>query len=210
MPRAKQRTPQMREHVLQAALELLGSDGIAQFTTRRLAGRAGTSTPAVYELFGDKAGLVREVFFEGFRMLGEQLEQGERTQDPKADLIAVTKSVRMFVREHPVLAELMFSRPLADFDPGPEDRQAGEGVRLFIVDAVKRCVRAGLLRGDATDIAHVILALVQGLAGQETAGWLGTSAESRDRRWELAVTGLLDGLSPENPGARRSAAWLWW
>ena len=31
--------------------------------------RAQTSTPAVYELFGDKAGLVREVFFEGFRLL---------------------------------------------------------------------------------------------------------------------------------------------
>ena len=30
---------------------------------------AATSTPAVYELFGDKAGLVRELFFEGFRML---------------------------------------------------------------------------------------------------------------------------------------------
>jgi hypothetical protein len=31
-----------------------------------------TSVPAVYELFGDKAGLVREIFFEGFRRLGAQ------------------------------------------------------------------------------------------------------------------------------------------
>ena len=69
MPRAKQRTPEMRERVLQAAMDMLASDGVAEFTTRRLAQHAGTSTPAVYELFGDKAGLVREVFFEGFRLL---------------------------------------------------------------------------------------------------------------------------------------------
>ncbi len=47
MPRAKQRTPEMRERVLQAAMDMLASDGVAEFTTRRLAQRAGTSTPAV-------------------------------------------------------------------------------------------------------------------------------------------------------------------
>ena len=69
MPRAKQRTPEMRERVLRAAMDMLASNGVAEFTTSRLARHAGTSTPAVYELFGDKAGLVREVFFEGFRLL---------------------------------------------------------------------------------------------------------------------------------------------
>ena len=40
MPRAKQRTPEMRERVLQAAMDMLASDGVAEFTTRRLAQRA--------------------------------------------------------------------------------------------------------------------------------------------------------------------------
>jgi AcrR family transcriptional regulator len=200
MPRAKQRTPQMRERVLQAAMDMLASDGVAEFTTRRLAQHAGTSTPAVYELFGDKAGLVREVFFEGFRLLRQYLDQVGPSQDPRAELISVIGSLRRFAREHPVLAELMFSRPFADFDPGPAERRAGDEVRLFIVAAVRRCVHAGVLAGDETDIAHVIVAMAQGLAGQETAGWLGTSQESRDRRWDLAVTALLDGLRPASGG----------
>jgi AcrR family transcriptional regulator len=200
MPRAKQRTPQMRERVLQAAMDMLASDGVAEFTTRRLAQHAGTSTPAVYELFGDKAGLVREVFFEGFRLLRQYLDQVGPSQDPRAELISVIESLRRFAREHPVLAELMFSRPFADFDPGPAERRAGDEVRLFIVAAVRRCVHAGVLAGDETDIAHVIVAMAQGLAGQETAGWLGTSQESRDRRWDLAVTALLDGLRPASGG----------
>lgn len=200
MPRAKQRTPQMRERVLQAAMDMLVSDGVAEFTTRRVAQNAGTSTPAVYELFGDKAGLVREVFFESFRLLRQYLDQVRPSQDPRAELISVIESLRRFVREHSVLADLMFSRPFADFDPGPAERRAGDEVRLFIVAAVRRCVRAGVLDGDEVDIAHVIVAMAQGLAGQETAGWLGTSQESRDRRWDLAVTALLDGLRPASGG----------
>lgn len=200
MPRAKQRTPEMRERVLQAAMDMLASDGVAEFTTRRLAQHAGTSTPAVYELFGDKAGLVREVFFEGFRLLRQYLDEVRPSQDPRAELISVIKLLRMFAREHSVLADLMFSRPFADFDPGPAERRAGDEVRLFIVAAVRRCVRAGVLEGDEVDIAHVIVAIAQGLAGQETAGWLGTSQESRDRRWDLAVTALLDGLRPASGG----------
>ena len=200
MPRAKQRTPEMRERVLQAAMDMLARDGVAEFTTRRLAQRAGTSTPAVYELFGDKAGLVREVFFEGFRLLRQYLDEVRPSQDPRAELVLVIDSLRSFAREHPVLADLMFSRPFADFDPGPAERRAGDEVRLFIVAAVRRCVRAGVLEGDEVDIAHVIVAMAQGLAGQETAGWLGTSRESRDRRWHLAVTALLDGLRPAPGG----------
>jgi AcrR family transcriptional regulator len=190
----------MRERMLQAAMDMLARDGVALFTTRRLAQHAGTSTPAVYELFGDKAGLVREVFFEGFRLLRQYLDEVRPSQDPRAELVLVIESLRSFAREHSVLADLMFSRPFADFDPGPAERRAGDEVRLFIVAAVRRCVRAGVLEGDEVDIAHVIVAMAQGLAGQETAGWLGMSQESRDRRWDLAVTALLDGLWPASGG----------
>src|SRR6185503_20121864 len=111
MPRAKQRTPELRDHVLQVAVAMLADEGIAGFTARRVAQAAETSTPAVYELFGDKAGLVRDVFFEGFRLLGRRLDRTELSDDPRADLVRVIKVFRVFVRENPVLADVMFSRP---------------------------------------------------------------------------------------------------
>ena len=176
---------------------MLSADGVAGFTTRKVAEQARTSTPAVYELFGDKAGLVREVFFEGFRLLGRHLARLPESGDPRADLVSVIAVLRDFVRANPVLAEVMFSRPFAGFDPGPADLSAGSAVREFIVRRVSRCTAAGRLTGDDTDIAHVLVALAQGLAAQETAGWLGTSSASVDRRWDLAVRAVLDGLSPE-------------
>ena len=196
MPRAKQRTPALRDRVLRVAVALLAREGAAQLTTRRVAEHAETSTPAVYELFGDKAGLVREIFFEGFRMLRRSFDAIAETDDPRADLARVLQAFREFIRENPVLAELMFLRRFTDFDPGPSEREAGRSVREFIVGSVQRCIDAGALAGDATDIAHALVALTQGLAATEIAGWLGTSRASIERRWQLAIDAMLAGLGP--------------
>jgi AcrR family transcriptional regulator len=195
VPRAKLRTPELRDHVLSIAVELLARDGVAGFTARRIATEAETSTPAIYELFGDKSGLVREVFFEGFRLLRRQLDTAAESEDPRTQLIELLRRYRGFMRENPVLSQVMFSRPFTDFEPGPSELQASSSVRVFILERVNRCIEAGVLRGDATDIAHVLVALVQGLAGAENAGRLGTSDESVDRRWSLAVGAAIEGLS---------------
>jgi AcrR family transcriptional regulator len=195
MPRTKQRTPELRDHIVRVALATLADEGVAAFTARRIADGAATSVPAVYELFGDKAGLVREVFFEGFRELRHRFDELGDTDNPRADLVRVVTTLRRFVGDNPVLAEVMFSRPFADFDPSLEERSAGTSVREFIIRRVQRAIDAGQLVGNATDLAHVVLAVAQGLAVQETAGWLGTSKASRDRRWALAIELVLSGAS---------------
>ena len=194
MARTKLRTPQLRDRVLQIAIEALAKGGVSGLTTRGVAHHAETSVPAVYELFGDKAGLVREIFSEGFRRLRRQFDVIVETDDPRADLERVIDTYRSFVRDNPILTEVMFSRPFADFDPGPDDLAAGGSVREYVVGRVRRGVDAGALAGDPTDIAHVLVALAQGLAAQERAGWLGTSRASVDRRWTLAVGAVLDGF----------------
>jgi AcrR family transcriptional regulator len=196
MPRPKQRTPALRDHVLRVAVATLASDGVAGFTTRKVAQEAATSPPAVYELFGDKAGLVREMFFEGFRMLRRRFDQLAETADARADIVLLIEALRAFIRDNPVLSELMFSRPFADFDPGPAGLEAGSAVRTFVVGRVRRCIDAGQLSGDETDIAHVLVSMTQGLAATEMAGWLGTSKASVARRWDVAIHAVLAGLRP--------------
>lgn len=194
MPRAKQRTPELRGHILRVATKTLADEGVARFTTRRVASAADTSVPAVYELFGDKGGLVRELFFEGFRQLRRRLDELEVTSDPVADLVQVANIFRAVAREDPELWAVMFSRPFADFDPGPDEAAAGSAVRNFVVGHIRRCVDMGLFTDDPVDVGHVFLAMIQGLATQETAGWLGSSPESVDRRWALGPLAFLAGL----------------
>ena len=199
VPRRKLRTPELKQRLREAAVEVLAHDGPGGFTTRRIAGAAETSTPAVYELFGDRAGLVREVFFEGFRVLRDHLAATVETDAPVADLRALGSSYRAFINANPQLARVMFSRPFADFDPGPSELDAGASVRELIVGRVQRCIDAGEIGGDPIDVAHGLVALIQGLAEAEISRRLGTSRESVDRRWQLAIDSMLAGLRPGDP-----------
>jgi AcrR family transcriptional regulator len=174
---------------------VLAREGPGGFTTRGVAGAAETSTPAVYELFGDKSGLVREVFFEGFRVLRSRLAATAESEDPVADLRALAVAYRAFINDSPQLARLMFSRPFSDFDPAPCEREANGSVRVLIVTRVQRCIDAGKIDGDATDVAHALVALIQGLADAEVSRRLGTSQQSVDRRWKLALDAMLSSSS---------------
>ncbi|MGH3961356.1 TetR/AcrR family transcriptional regulator [Mycobacterium sp.] len=182
--------------MLSAAIELLVTDGAEGFTTRNVARRAQTSTPAVYELFGDKGGLLREVFFSGFRRLREAFDALEPVDDPVDGLIGLAYAYRTFARDNQMLVEIMFSRPFIEFEPGPEDLAATASVRAFVVDAVQRCIDARLMAGDATDIAHIFVVLAQGLAAAENSRRLGESTANVDRRWDLAMRALVNGLAP--------------
>lgn len=195
MPRTKERNPALRRRILDTAVEVLAADGITAVTTRRVAQQAGTSPPAIYELFDHKAGLVRELFFEGFRRLLAAFARLDTTGDPIADLAAAVHAFRAFASENPHLFNVMYGRPFGDLAPGPDERALGDGTRRFVVDRVGRGVEAGVIAGDPTDIAHGLLGLAIGLAIQENAGWLGTTAGSRDQRWSLAVDTFLAGLT---------------
>ena len=185
----------MRERGLASALAVLAEDGVAGLTTRTVAQRSSASLPAIYEVFGDKAGLIREVFFEGFRLLGDELAEAVPAEDPLDALRELAESFRRFVLANPVLAQVMFSRPFADFVPTPEDDKAGVAVRKIFVRRVRAAVDAGRLAGDPVDIAQVLFAFVEGLASAESAQRMGASRQSVDRRWRLGLNALLTGLS---------------
>ena len=198
MPRPKQRTTALRERGLATALAVLAEDGVTGLTTRAVARRAGASVPAVYEVFGDKAGLIREIFIEGFRMLGADLSALPANQDPLDALRQLAQRFRRFVVRNPVLAQVMFSRPFADFDPTADEAKAAVTVRRIFVRHVRTAVDAGVLTGDPTDVALVFFTVVEGLAAAENAQQLGSSKQSVDRRWRLALTALLRGFSTES------------
>jgi AcrR family transcriptional regulator len=177
---------------------MLAAEGVAGLTTRRLAAEASTSTPAVYELFGDKAGLLRELFGEGFRMMRRHYEGMVRSDDPLEDVVGLTRLYRTFAAENPHLVGVMFSQSFADLDPGPVEARAATEVRELIIGCVQRAVDAGELDGDANDISHGLLALMIGLGGAEIAARLGRRPESIDRRWDQSVRALLRGYAPSS------------
>jgi AcrR family transcriptional regulator len=200
MPRPKLRTPALRQLVLVAGVELLAHEGTAGLTARALAVRAGTSPPALYELFGDMAGVGRALYAEGFARLAAELGSLAEAEDPVADIWALATTYRRFVRTNRALADVMFAHHLPTFSPGPDELALAAPAHQVVVQRVRRCIEAGRLRGDEADLAQVLVALVQGMAFAEADGRLGNSTEVVERRWRLAIGTLLNGWAAAAPG----------
>lgn len=202
MGRPKVRTAEARDDVLRCALDVLERGGPPAVSARRVATAAGTSTAALYEFFGDKAGLVRALYWEGFGALDDALAAADagRGGDARAALVALLAVTRSFARRRPLLFELMYSRPFAEFAPGRDDLAADASVYRRIVGAVRRWLIAEGSNASAREAAHVIVAAHRGFVMTELAGIAGSTTANVDARYRRGVAAVLDGLLV---GARR-------
>ncbi|MFB4282253.1 MULTISPECIES: TetR/AcrR family transcriptional regulator [unclassified Nonomuraea] len=195
MARPRKRDHQeLRHELVDAAGRLLASEGPAALTTRRVAQQAGVSTMAVYQLFGDKAGLVREMFLAGFERLAQAFEAVPRTEDPVADLLALGHAYRANALANPHLYELMFGRPIPGFQPDAEAAARIQPTFDTLIAAVARCVREGAFApAEPHDLAVRLNALAHGLCSLDLRGALGDPDESL-RHWTDAFATMVRGL----------------
>ena len=161
----------LRVRLLDEAGRLLSDEGPAALSMRRLAQLVGTSTTAVYSLFGSKSALVRAVFLEAFGRFGARLDAVPRTDDPLADLLNLAIAYRESARADPHLYAIMFGKVIPEFEPEPEDIEASLVTMKPLVDAVSTAAAQGLLV-DAP-VHTIVLALwsqAHGLVSLELAG----------------------------------------
>ena len=152
------------------------------------------STTAVYNLFGDKAGLVREMFLAGFERLAEAFAAVPRTGDAVADLLALGHAYRANSLANPHLYELMFGRPVPEFQPDADTAALIQPTFDALVAAVARCVEEGVFApAEPHDLAVRLHGLAHGLCSLELRGALGDADEAR-RHWDGALESMVRGL----------------
>jgi AcrR family transcriptional regulator len=185
--------------LLDAAERLIETDGVGALSIRRVAAAAGTTTRAVYTLYGSRDGLVAALGQRAFELLGEGVAELADTSDPAGDLVEAGVSVfRRFSVEHPSLFRVAVQRTL----PGPAyatgfGAEAGRAMARLEAK-VSRLEDAGLLGGrtvrEATSGFH---ALCEGLAALELRGLLVAGHE--EAAWRDALGALVAGFAVSAP-----------
>src|SRR5690348_11486046 len=89
--------------LLAAAERIVQTGGLDSLSLREVAAEAGTSTRAVYSLFGSKDGLVAALGARAFELLHEGLDALPVTDDARQDVIEAALMFRRFALEHPSL-----------------------------------------------------------------------------------------------------------
>jgi len=89
MGRPREHGQATQASLLAAATDLLAEGGPTAVSVRAVADRAGTTSRAVYSLFGSKEGLLVALAEDGFAALAALVDAIPDTDDPIADLVAV-------------------------------------------------------------------------------------------------------------------------
>jgi AcrR family transcriptional regulator len=124
----------LREALMQAAIDLIADKGPSGFTFAEAARSAGVSPAAPYRHFRDRDALVAEVATRGFVKFALELERAwaEGRPEPQAAFIRLGRAYLAFARSEPAYYAAMFESalPRASY-PGPDDarRRAFEVLR---------------------------------------------------------------------------------
>ena len=194
MGRPKEHDERTGRALLDAAERTVERDGVAALSLRGVARDAGTTTRAVYSLFGSKDGLVTALGARAFDLLREGLEELPETADPQHDLVEAALMFRRFALGHPTLFSLGIQRTLGE----PEHWRAFQPVAMGTLDVLesrfRRLADAGLLGERTTrEAAFEFHALCEGLTTVESRGMPPTL--DAERVWRDAIYSLVVGFA---------------
>ena len=198
--------PREHDQLTAAALLAAGERAVAQggleaLSVRGVAAEAGTTTRAVYSLFGSRDGLIAALGAHTYDLLRTALERLPQTADPQADMVEAGLMFRRFALEHPALFSIGIQRTLTSSELWPQFRAAANDALAVLSQRLARLQENDLLAGrtvrDATTQFH---ALCEGLAALELREAL--PPKDAERIWRDALTALIAGFAITPPRQR--------
>ncbi len=190
MARPKVHDEALRAKLLVRAATLLSVQGPDALSLRKLAGDAGTSTTAIYSLFGGKAGLLDELYRAAVYRFGAAMNAIVPSDDPAADVVRIGVAYRSYALADPHLYEIMFNRHWSDLT------MLGEDVNQTfqpLLDTVRRGQELGRFRPVPPErIALACWAIVHGLVVLELNSKIPSGVEVADSYMD-ALEAMVEG-----------------
>jgi len=194
----------LRRAILDEATRRLAADGPDKLGLRPLAASQGTSTTAIYTMFGGKAGLLAEVADEADADLADTLRTALRHDSVESDMRALCRTYRGWALEHRGLYALLVGERTGGGLRGESAPTVPAWMEplLEVVDAL---VDEGVFRaGDVHETANSIWASLHGIVSLELGVW--HDSPSAEQYFEAQVAAILRSWATEGGvGAARRA-----
>lgn len=195
--------PELRQALLDKALEILRSEGVKGLTIRKLATHCGVSHAAPYRHFSNKDEIIATLLLQGHVRLEALLRRAAKDAGPRGRdrLAALGRAYLSFARSHATHLRLMFSRESLQsvVNIGPKAGKALEGSGLGelgsfgpLLQTVRQCQEEGSLplRQDAEVTAMAIWSQIHGLALLYNEGLV----EEMSRNWSRDPDRVMEGI----------------
>jgi len=192
----------LRQALIDAALELLREGGGDAVSVREAARRAGVSPGAPFRHFPTKTALMTAVAEESMhRFRGEIDAALEQTpaSDPLRRLRAIALAYLRWAIRNPAYFEVHSTQRLFDFDTAATLHADDAHIRAATRETVAEAARQGLLRSNDHDVVQIAgRAMVYGFARMKIDGhfarW-GIAEKRAESMAEAVVDLFIDGIS---------------
>ena len=196
MGRRSVHTPdELREHILQAATELIATGGLAGLSAREVARRIGYSAGTIYNVFDNLDDLILTIEARMLDALDEKLDALPAIGTPRENVLQLAQAYLAFTHDNPKLWNLLFEHHLpAGTDVPPAYRAKLEGL-LARIETAMTPLFADTAESERKRAARVLWAGVHGITSLSTADKL--SNVSTESAWPLIkdmVETYLNGL----------------
>lgn len=192
--RARTRSQDVQQNLLDAAEVVLARDGLAGVTIRAVAAEAGVAPMGVYNRFGNKDGLIAALVIRAFDLLREAVDVPDEA-DPLRRLRRSGQRYREFALSHPQHYSLIFlsSAGHGITENHPDVEEHARAAFGALVEHVSYGMQTGAIpTGDAFDLAQRIWSSVHGAVALELFGMVLTedAGATYERLLELLEAGL--------------------
>lgn len=208
--RKQRERTEVRERILDAALEFFATEGVEGVTMRALADAIEYSPPVIYSHFRDKDAIIRELCNRQLRALAKHFGSIAAVADPVERLRSIGRSYVDFGLEHPSHFRFMFltAHPLPP--DAADDLHRGdpqEDAYAFLKHTVEAAIASGQLRpefSDAEELTQICWAAAHGVVALQNVKGSDSWMDWRDARTTAykLVDATLRGLVREKPVAR--------
>lgn len=153
----------VRKAMLEAAGELLVTEGYDGLTLAKVGKRVGFTTTNVYRYFDNKDDLIYAAIEDSFVAFGEQLEEAKgSTENPFERIFALGRAYVRFACDYPIPYHLMFVDK-TEYLFGEREVPGVDKLGYFF-EAVGEAMHAGAVRqGNVETIAHVLWGQLHGV-----------------------------------------------
>jgi AcrR family transcriptional regulator len=193
----------LRQALIDAALELIEERGVPALTLREVARRVGVTHAAPQRHFADRAALVAAVAEQGFRGLGAHVAAVRSSARTSAQrLRALGVAYVEYALAHPAHLRVMFSPEVTDKSRHPELAAAAQAVHAALVERIENGQRDGSVApGDPDELSFAAWSMVHGCAVLLIDGQ--AMGSSKAALIDAVVDRLYLGLAPREPLRRR-------
>jgi AcrR family transcriptional regulator len=201
---------EVREKILDAALEFFATEGVDGVTMRALADAIEYTPPVIYSHFRDKDAIIRELCNRQLRILAKAFGPISAVADPVERLRGIGRAYVDFALEHPSHFRFMFltAHPFApEEDDNLHRGDPQEDAYAFLKHTVKATIASGHLRpeySDADELTQMCWAAAHGVVALQNVKGSDSWVDWRDARTTAhkLLDAVLRGIVREPARAR--------